>query len=102
MDAKLDQLAAKLDLANSKLDQLLKGQQTEMADLSKLQADVTQNQSVVDSAVTLLQGLKAALDAAGTDPAALAALSSSLETQTAALAAAVAANTPSSPTPTAP
>lgn len=65
-----------------------------MADLTQLTADVTANKDTIDSAVTLLQGLKAALDAAGTDPAKLAELSSQLEANTNALAAAVVANTP--------
>lgn len=71
-----------------------------MASLTQLTADVAANRSAVDSAVTLLQGLKAALDAAGTDPTALARLSADIEASTAALAAAVVANTPAAPTPT--
>lgn len=69
-----------------------------MADLTKLTADVAAEVTVDESAITLLQGLKAQLDAAGTDPVALAALSSSLETEEAKLAAAVVANTPAAPT----
>lgn len=53
--------------------------------LSDLQADVAAEDTVIDSTMTLLKGLKAALDAAGTDPVAL--------------AAAVAANTPAAPAP---
>lgn len=62
--------------------------------LAKLQADVTAETTVNQSAITLLQGLKAQLDAAGTDPTALAALSASLEANTQALSDAVTANTP--------
>lgn len=65
-----------------------------MSLLSDLQADVAAEDTVIDSAVALLKGLKDALDAAGTDPVALAALKTDLEAKTAALAAAVAANTP--------
>ena len=77
-----------------KIDLLTNMEKTEMADLTRLTADVTSNSSAVQSAVVLLQGLKAALDAAGTDPVALAALGDSLESSTAALSAAVVANTP--------
>lgn len=62
-------------------------------DLTDLTAKVAENSAVDQSAIVLLQGLKAALDAAGTDPAALAALSASLGTSSAELAAAVVANT---------
>jgi len=65
-----------------------------MADLTELQAAVAADTSVTASAVTLLQGLAAQLAAAGTDPAALAAIVSDLNENTDALAAAVAANTP--------
>lgn len=70
---------------------------TMATDLSALTAKVEENAAVDQSAIVLLQGLKAALDAAGTDPAALAALSASLGGSSAALAAAVAANTPAAP-----
>lgn len=66
----------------------------EMDDLTR---EVAENNTVIGSAVTLLEGLKAALDAAGTDPAKLAELSASLDTQSTALANAVAANTPEAP-----
>jgi peptidoglycan hydrolase CwlO-like protein len=62
--------------------------------LADLQAQVANNTSVVASAAALLKGLKERLDAAGTDPAALAALSSELAASDQALAAAVVANTP--------
>lgn len=65
-----------------------------MADLTELTAEVTNNTTVEQSAITLLQGLKAQLDAAGTDPVALKALSDQLAANDTALAAAVTANTP--------
>jgi hypothetical protein len=70
-----------------------------MATIADIQADVTSQNTVIGSAVTLLQGLKAALDAAGTDPAALQAVKDSLDANTASLAAAVVANTPGAPPP---
>ncbi len=65
-----------------------------MKELDTLTADVAAETTVEKSAITLLQGLKAQLDAAGTDPVKLAALSTQIESNTSALAAAVAANTP--------
>lgn len=65
-----------------------------MALLDALTSQVAQNVSVEQSAVTLIQGLAAQIAAAGTDPAALAALQTQLNTSATALAAAVAANTP--------
>jgi hypothetical protein len=66
-----------------------------MEELAVLTQEVTETKTVMASAVTLLQGLKARLDAAGTDKVKLAELSADLDTNTNALAAAVAANTPS-------
>jgi peptidoglycan hydrolase CwlO-like protein len=63
--------------------------------LDDLTAQVSASDNVMQSAITLIQGLAAKLSAAGTDPAALQALSSSLQSNAQALAAAVAANTPS-------
>jgi hypothetical protein len=67
-----------------------------------LQAQVQQNVSVEQSAVTLIQGIAAQLAAAiaaanNGDSAALPALQQQLQTSATTLAAAVAANTPGSP-----
>lgn len=77
---------------------ILKNQKKMANDLTVLTAAVEKNGSVIESAVTLLNGLKAQLDAAGTDPVALKALSDQLGTETDSLAAAVAANTSVVPT----
>ncbi len=66
--------------------------------LAALQAQVAQNTTVETSAVALIQGLAAQIAAAGTDPAGLAALTTSLNTSATALAAAITANTPAAPT----
>jgi hypothetical protein len=76
------------------LTALTKGVRTMAANLDDLTSEVERNTSVDQSAITLLEGLKAQLDAAGTDPAALQALKDSLAASSDALAAAVAANTP--------
>lgn len=72
-----------------------------MTAMTDLQAKVAAEDTVIASAITLLQGLSAALAAAGTDPTALAALNADITTQTTNLAAAVLANTPT-PTTSAP
>jgi hypothetical protein len=72
-------------------------QMASAAALAALQAQVQQNTTVEASAVTLIQGLAAQITAAGTDPAALAALTTNLNTSATALAAAIAANTPAAP-----
>ena len=64
-----------------------------MSALDDLTAQVAQNTSVEESAVTLINGLAAQLAAAGTDPAKLASLQTSLAASAKDLAAAVAANT---------
>lgn len=68
-----------------------------MSALSDLQASVTAEDTVIDGVVTLLEGLSAALAAAGTDPAALAALKTDIDARTKQMADAVVANTPVRP-----
>jgi len=80
--------------------QLIKRDNIMATDLTGLTASVSRNTTVIGSALALIQGISAQLAAAGTDPAALAALKSSLDNQDDALAAAVAANTPAAPTTT--
>lgn len=77
--------------------------ETIMAEMDDLKAKVARTVSVQQSAVIALQGLKARLDSAGTDPAQLAQLSADLGANTDALAAAIVANTPAAdPTAAAP
>jgi hypothetical protein len=68
------------------------------AELDRLTSEVAETNTVIDSAILLIQGIKAQLDAAiaANDPALLTALSDSLDSQQQALAAAIAANTPGS------
>jgi hypothetical protein len=68
------------------------------APLDDLTAQVTATVGTEQSAITLIQGLAAALTAAAGDPAKIAAIVAQLNTSAAALAAAVAAN----PAPVAP
>ena len=94
------------EAVHRKLNELLRlvrtviRKETEMAgELDALQAEVTRNTEVDQSAIALLVGIKAALDAAiaSGDPNRILALSAELGTSTNALAAAVAANTPVGP-----
>lgn len=62
--------------------------------LDDIKNDVAAEKTVVDSTVTLLNGLSAQLAAAGQDPQKLADLKQAIDDQTAELANAVAANTP--------
>lgn len=84
---------------NHQLHNILERMNAMAGELDTLTAQVASNTTVIDSAVQLLQGLKAALDAAiaannAGNPTALLALSQSLGTEDEKLAAAVAANTP--------
>jgi putative N-acetylmannosamine-6-phosphate epimerase len=65
-----------------------------MADLSRITDSVAANGSVIGSAVTLIEQIAEALRNASSDQGAIDALAADLEAQAAALAAAVAANTP--------
>jgi hypothetical protein len=80
-----------------KIKKVTKGEKIIMKELDDLEAQVTANDAVDKSAIELLQGLKALLDAAGTDPVKLKALSDSLGASNQALADAVVANTPAAP-----
>lgn len=67
------------------------------AQIDELTAKVAANTDVIESAITLIEGIKAALDAAianSFDPVAIQALSDQLGAEDDKLAAAVAANTP--------
>jgi hypothetical protein len=66
-------------------------------ELDDLTAEVSAEITVEQSAVVLINGFAAQLAAAGTDPAALTALHDSIAAESANLAAAVAANTPTPP-----
>lgn len=65
--------------------------------LDTLTDTVRRSTTVMESAVVLIREIKAKLDAAGTDPEKLSALSQDLDTGQMALAAAVVENTPADP-----
>lgn len=65
--------------------------------LDDLKAEVERSTAVGQSAITLIQGLAAQIEAQKNDPAALQALADSLKASDQALADAVTANTPAQP-----
>lgn len=67
------------------------------AQLAALTTQVAANVTVEQSAITLIQGIAAALAASANDPAAIAALGTQLSTSAQALSAAISANTPAAP-----
>ena len=77
----------------------LSKQEAIMAAIDDLQAAVAAEDTVIDSAIALINGIPALIAAAGTDPAKLAALQADITAKSGALAAAVAANTPAAPAP---
>lgn len=70
-----------------------------MAAIDDLAAAVAAEDTVIDGAVTLLNGIPALIAAAGTDQAALTKLQQDITAKTATLSAAIVANTPA-PAPT--
>lgn len=65
--------------------------------LTKITNEVTETKGIIQSAVTLIEGLAGQIRDLKDDPAALDALADSLDSDSSALAAAVAANTPAAP-----
>lgn len=72
-----------------------------MATLDALTAAVTNENTVIDSAITLLTEISAQLSAAATDPAAVQALADEINAKAQTLADAITANTPASEPPAA-
>ena len=70
-----------------------------MATLADVQAAVTAEDTVIDSAVALITGLAAQVAALAPNQAAIDALAADITAKSAALASAVTANTPAKPAP---
>lgn len=86
------------------IPEILERMKAMAGELDTLKNQVASNTNVIESAIQLIQGIKAALDAAiaannAGDPAALAELSATLGAEDTKLAAAVAAATPVAPPP---
>jgi hypothetical protein len=73
---------------------ILENQHTMTAELQTLTDAVAASKTVSESAITLLQGIAAQLVALKDNPAAIAALATDLNNETAAMSAAITANTP--------
>ena len=84
----------RLGRISDRVDLLLTEAGKMSAELDRLTAEVTEMGAVVDSAVTLINGLAQQIRDLATDPAALNGLADELDAKANALAAAVAANTP--------
>jgi hypothetical protein len=109
MTTQLDRIETKLDRIEQRCNQIaqlvlssLTGDQIMASKFEELKADVAAETTVVNSAITLLAGISARIDEAvaaarAGDDQALSALSSEVRSETQALAAAVAANTPGQP-----
>jgi len=76
-----------------KLNYLIEKEERMSNELINLEAEVAETNEVMASAIMLIEGIAAKLEAAGTDPVKLAALTISLNSSSEALAAAVAVNT---------
>jgi hypothetical protein len=87
------------DFIRNSLSTLLNWRLTVDQALVDLEAEVAENSDVTQSAITLITGLKTALDEAiaSNDMAKVVELRNRLDAQNASLAAAVAANTPGAP-----
>ena len=92
------EVLARLDSIDHKQNLILKNQERQMAAIDDLQAAVAAEDTVIDSAVTLLNGIPALIAAAGVDPAKLTALQTDIQTRTASLAAAIIVGTPTTTT----
>jgi len=89
----------RLGRIEDKVDLILNHQETIMSALDDLQAAVSAEDTVIDSAITLINGIPALIAAAGVDPAKLTALQADITAKSKALADAVTANTSASTTP---
>ncbi len=87
--------------ATQKLDTLIAQGEIMSAALTKITNEVSETKGIIQSAVTLINGLAGQIRDLKDDPAALDALADSLDADSSALAAAVAANTPAEPAPAA-
>lgn len=81
------------------LRSILMKEDTIMAQIDDILADVTDESTVDDSIITLLTSLSAQLAAAGTDSVKLAQVKTLIDSNKAKIAAAVVANTPSATPP---
>lgn len=89
----------KLDMIIELLQTIIKKENTMSLELDRLTTEVAEVNTVQQSAIDLLKGLSAQIEALKLDPVALQALSDSLDASSNALAQAVVANTPAAAPP---
>lgn len=94
LDIRIPELDAKLDAILLTLRALTQREVLMSQQLDDLTAQVRANSTVLQSAITLINGIADRIKAAGTDPVALQALTDELAAKDADLSAAVVANTP--------
>lgn len=87
---KLCRVQSSIDVINERISKM-------SAAMDRLTEEVGQNTTVIESALVLIRGFKAQLDAAITDQTKLIELAATLDASEQALAAAVAENTPAPP-----
>lgn len=93
----LKRVRRKLCRVQTQLDLIIQRSQHMSEAMDRLTAEVAQNTTVIQSALVLIRGFKAQLEAAMADQAKLSALADSLDASEQELAAAVAENTPPTP-----
>ena len=93
----LGRIERKIDGLTAALARIQQEEAKMTGELQQLTDDIAAETTVEQSAITLLQGLAAQLKAAAEDPAQVKALASQIEQNTAALSAAITANTPPPP-----
>ena len=98
-DERLDALIAAVGRIESDSAALFAKVETIMATLADLQAAVAAEDTAIDSAITLLNGLAQQIADLTPNQAAIDALAADVSAKTAALAAAITANTPTPPAP---
>lgn len=92
MERKLERMHGDLHQVKNALFTLLIRSRKIMADLSRLTQEVAESRGAVQSAITLIRGLRQQIIDAGTDPAKLEELANSLDQDQRDLAEAVAEN----------
>jgi predicted nucleic acid-binding Zn-ribbon protein len=103
MEKELKQLWNKVDSIQESMrnivDRVILFMEKTQMSLDNLTREVSETRSVIDSAITLIQGLRSKLADAGTDPEKLEALAKELDESQAKLAEALVENTPAEPAP---
>jgi hypothetical protein len=94
---RLGEVEGKLALILSRLETLTQGGVIMSAEIDALAAQVEKNTELEASAVTLIEGLAARIEAAQDDPVRLRALTDELRQKADVLATAITANTPPAP-----